>query len=482
MDDLNGQSNVPVGSASRTLSRPGHVKRATPRSAEACLFFVFQADQPLLPGMRCSLAKVDEIAIGRGSERRVTTDGRRLAVELPDLWVSSRHARLNRVLGAWGIEDCKSRNGTLVNGIPVERSPLADGDLIELGQSFLIFREGVAGSDAPAVAEVDARQGAAPGLATLSAELAGEFERLQTMARSRVPVVVRGESGTGKEMIAWALHCLSGRAGTLQAVNCGSLPSTLVESELFGFRKGAFSGATEDRPGLVRSAEGGTLFLDEIGDLPLPAQASLLRVLQEGEVLPVGATRPVKVDFRLVAATHRDLDALVESDRFRADLLARIGGFTITLPPLRERREDIGLIVAELLRRNLGEQAAEVAFSPSAVRTLFGYAWPFNIRELDRCVEAAIVLSASGPIDVAHLPAAVTAIRSQRGAREPRAKRADPALSELDRKRREDIIAALRESGGNVSAAARGLGKARVQVQRWIKRYAIDPRSFRPSP
>jgi len=232
----------------------------------------------------------------------------------------------------------------------------------------------------------------------------------------------------------------------------------------------------------VRSAEGGTLFLDEIGDLPLPAQASLLRVLQEGEVLPVGATRPVKVDFRLVAATHRDLDALVESDRFRADLLARIGGFTITLPPLRERREDIGLIVAELLRRNLGEQAAEVAFSPSAVRTLFGYAWPFNIRELDRCVEAAIVLAASGPIDVAHLPAAVTAIRSQRGAREPRAKRADPALSELDRKRREDIIAALRESGGNVSAAARGLGKARVQVQRWIKRYAIDPRSFRPSP
>src|SRR2546427_3355845 len=152
----------------------------------------------------------------------------------------------------WGIEDCKSRNGTLVNGVPVERSPLADGDLIELGQSFLIFREGVAGSDAPAVAEVDHRQGAAPGLATLSAELAGEFERLQTMARSRVPVVVRGESGTGKEMIAWALHCLSGRTGTLQAVNCGSLPSTLVESELFGFRKGAFSGATEDRPGLVQ--------------------------------------------------------------------------------------------------------------------------------------------------------------------------------------------------------------------------------------
>jgi transcriptional regulator with GAF, ATPase, and Fis domain len=283
-------------------------------------------------------------------------------------------------------------------------------------------------------------------------------------------------------MIASALHCLSGRTGTFQAVNCGSLPSTLVESELFGFRKGAFSGATEDRPGLVRSAEGGTLFLDEIGDLPLPAQAALLRVLQEGEVLPVGATRPVKVDFRLVAATHRDLDALVEKDRFRADLLARIGGFTITLPPLWERREDIGLIVAELLRRKLGERAAEVAFSSSAVRALFSHAWPFNIRELERCLEAAIVLSASGPIDVAHLPASVTTTRSQRGAREGRAKGPDLALSELHRKRREDIIAALRASGGNVSAAARVLGKARAQVQRWIKRYAIEPRSFRPTP
>src|SRR5256712_13078164 len=125
MEHLKANSNAPIGAASRALSRPGPVKRAPPRG-EACLFFVFQADRPLLPGMRCSLAKIDEIAIGRGSERRVTTDGRRLAVELPDLWVSSRHARLNRVLGAWGIEDCKSRNGTLVNGVPVERSPLAD--------------------------------------------------------------------------------------------------------------------------------------------------------------------------------------------------------------------------------------------------------------------------------------------------------------------------------------------------------------------
>jgi transcriptional regulator with GAF, ATPase, and Fis domain len=432
--------------------------------------------------MRWSLAELDEIAFGRGPERRIRTDGRRLAVELPDPWVSSRHATLNRVLGAWGIEDCKSRNGTLVNGVPVERSPLADGDLIELGQSFFIFREGITGADAPAVAEVDASQVAAAGLATLSPGFGGELQRVQTMARSRVPVVVRGESGTGKEMIASALHCLSGRTGTFQAVNCGSLPATLVESELFGFRRGTFSGATQDRPGLVRSAEGGTLFLDEIGDLPLPAQAALLRVLQEGEVLPLGATKPVKVDFRLVAATHRDLDALAESGRFRADLLARISGFTITLPPLRERREDIGLIVAELLRRKLGAQAAAVVFSPNAVRKLFAYPWPFNIRELDNCLEAAIVLSASGPVDVAHLPAAVTATPSQPGAPERRAKGAVSGLSDIDRKRREEIIAALRANNGNVSAAARMLGKARAQVQRWIKRYTIDPRSFRPSP
>ena len=432
--------------------------------------------------MRWSLAEIDEVAIGRGPERRVTREGRRFAVELPDLWVSSRHAKLNRVLGAWGIEDCKSRNGTLVNGVQIERSPLADGDLIELGQSFLIYREGMTGAEVPAVAEIDSRQAAAPGLATLSAPLAGEFERLRKIAESRVPVVVRGESGTGKEMIASALHSLSGRSGAFQAVNCGSLPSTLVESELFGFRKGAFSGAAEDRPGLVRSSDGGTLFLDEIGDLPVPAQATLLRVLQQGEVLPIGATRPVKVDFRLVAATHRDLEALVERDRFRADLLARISGFTITLPPLRERREDIGLIVAEVLRSKLGERSAEAAFSPNAVRALLNYAWPLNIRELERSLEAAIVLSSSGPIDVAHLPDAVTAVRSQRGVSQPRPKGPSPAMSDVERKRREDIIAALRDSGGNVSAAARTLGKARVQVQRWIRRYAIDVRSFRPSP
>ena len=158
---------------------------------------------------------------------------------------------------------------------------------------------------------------------------------MATFARSQVPVLVSGETGTGKELIASAIHQLSGRPGPFVAVNCGAIAPNLVESELFGYRKGAFSGALEDRPGLVRSSEHGTLLLDEIGDLPLAAQAALLRVLQESEVLPVGGTRPVKVDLRVVAATHRDLGALAAQDRFRRDLLARLDGARIMLPALR---------------------------------------------------------------------------------------------------------------------------------------------------
>src|SRR5262249_41268985 len=158
----------------------------------------------------------------------------------------------------------------------------------------------------------------------------------------------------------------SGRPGEFVAVNCAALPQTLVESELFGYRKGAFSGAAEDRTGLIRSADRGTLFLDEIGDLSPPAQAVFLRVLQESEVLPVGATRPVKVDIRLLAATHRNLEALVAENRFRADLLARISGLTLSLPPLRERREDLGLIIGMLLRRHFSDRAEQVSLASEA--------------------------------------------------------------------------------------------------------------------
>jgi len=287
---------------------------------------------------------------------------------------------------------------------------------------------------------------------------------------SPVSVVLHGESGTGKEVVARAIHELSGRAGAFVAVNCGALPDTLVESELYGHKKGAFSGALEDRPGLVRSADRGTLFLDEIGDLPLPAQAAFLRVLQEREVMPVGATRPVPVDFRLVAATHRNLEALADKGDFRPDLLARISGFTVTLPPLRARREDLGLLVGALLRRLAPEKAAQVTLACDAARALCRHAWPLNIRELQQCLSVSAALSPRGVIEAEHLPIASAA-----------ASRPAVAERELDDPEalRKTLVALLEQHRGNISYVARDLGKARMQIHRWMRRFNLDPDAFR---
>jgi transcriptional regulator of acetoin/glycerol metabolism len=471
-----------VESASSTLTfSDGRPRRgATP--ARPQLYLVLACDRPLLGGARFSLADVDAVTIGRGSEltaQRLDEAGlRRLRLQLPDRWVSGTHAHLTKVLGRWVIEDAGSKNGTLVNGELCSRSVLSDGDLVEIGHTIFLYRDAVptAATD-PADVIGGSLQPAAPGLATLVPALARDLELLVEVARSPVSVVLRGESGTGKEVVARAIHQLSQRPGTLVATNCGALPDNILETELFGYRKGAFSGADEDRPGLIRAADRGTLLLDEIGDLPAASQAAFLRVLQEREVMPVGGTRPVKVDLRLVAATHRDLEALVEEGRFRQDLFARITGFSLLLPPLRERREDLGLLVAALIRRTRGDQAEQVSFRPEAARALLVHDWPMNIRELEKALGTAVVLARGAPVDLEHLPEAV-----QRSLREgPKLDEAEDArpLTSDETRHREELVALLEEHGGNVSAVARKLGKARMQIQRWIKRYRIDPESFR---
>src|SRR5262249_31546947 len=284
-----------------------------------------------------------------------------------------------------------------------------------------------------------------------------------TVARSMIPVVLEGETGTGKEVLARALHGISGRTGEIIAVNCGALPRDLVEGELFGHRKGAFSGATEDRLGLVRSADKGTLFLDEIGDLPASAQATLLRVLQEREVRPVGGTRTISVDLRVVAATHRSLDQMVAAGEFRADLLARIAGYRFEMPPLRARREDMGLLLGAILKRLAPERAAATSIHPRAVRALLGHPRPGNVRELEQCLRGAVVLAEGGPIELEHLPAVVQRVLVGPAARDSE-----------EGARQEQILALLREHRGNIAAVAKHMGKARMQVQRWLKRYGID--------
>jgi transcriptional regulator with AAA-type ATPase domain len=463
----------------RTISRS--VGRTSPPPAgEPHLFLALRCDRPAEPGARFRLGSADMVMIGRSDsllmEQREDEGVSVIRFGIPDPRMSSTHARIQSVLGRWVIEDAGSKNGTWLDGRRIARATLADGAVLELGDSFLLYREAL-----PVIGPqfFDGRElrPAVDRLATLSAVLAAELDRVVLVAQSRVPVLVRGETGTGKEVIASAIHQLSGRSGRFVAVNCGALPEHLVESELFGYRKGAFSGAAEDRPGLVRSSDKGTLLLDEIGDLPLSAQAALLRVLQEEEVLAVGATQPVKLDLRVVASTHRDLDALAAEGRFRTDLLARLSGFTVHLPPLRERREDLGLLVASLLRKLVGDAASRVAFTPEAARALILHRWPLNVRELEKCLSAAVVLARDGIVGLEHFPASVRHVPEASLPATP--VRSRLSAEEQQRHRHDKLVALLHEHDGNVTAVARAMGKARTQVQRWLRRLGIDPVTFR---
>jgi sigma-54 dependent transcriptional regulator, acetoin dehydrogenase operon transcriptional activator AcoR len=220
----------------------------------------------------------------------------------------------------------------------------------------------------------------------------------------------------------------------------------------------------------VRAADGGTLFLDEIGDLPGSSQAALLRVLQEREVMPVGGTRSVPIDLRVVAATHRDLDDMVADNSFRHDLFARLAGFRVTVPPLCDRRTDLGLLIGALHARAF--PAEHPGFDIEAARLLLRYPWPLNVRELEQALATAQVLAGTELVRAEHLPDSV------RTGRPPGAPR-PVVLSESDQKVRDQVVAALREHQGNVSAVARALDKDRKQIQRWIKRFGLDPGSYR---
>lgn len=440
----------------------------TTRGRFPWLLLLLEADRPLCGSSRYPLESADVVQIGRGDTRSAasaTRDGMTvLDVRIPDARASTNHARLIRVAGRWVLEDCQSKNGTFAGGAAVTRTTLAPGDDFEIGHTH--FRLALE----PAATETAA---AHPAFETYSSELAARFSALTKAARSDVPIVIGGESGTGKEVTARAVHELSGRRGRFVAVSCAALPQNLLESELFGYRKGAFSGAAEDRAGLVRAADGGTLFLDEIGDLPPAAQGTLLRVLQEREVLALGSTQPVPVDLRVVCASHRDLPRLVASGAFRGDLLARLGGFEIELAPLRERREDLGLLLARVLER--AGAPSHVRLAAEVLPALLAYDWPYNVRELEQSSRAALALSDGGLLELSAFPSRIRAPAPKVG---PRAAAAE-ALPPEDAALRATLEAALREHAGNLSAVARALGKDRTQIRRWLARLALDPEAFR---
>ena len=436
--------------------------RQRPRGEiEPYLFLALQRDRLLAGGVRYCLSGVNAVLVGRDLERRSKSAAATLSIGVADGCMSRNHARLARTQDGWMIEDLGSKNGTLVNGAAVQAAALADRDLIEVGQTFFRFREMESEPDAPAVLDAAELADRLRSLRTLLPRVDANLGRLEAIARSGMEVLIGGESGTGKEVLARDIHAMSGRRGPFLGINCGAIPAGLVESELFGHRRGAFSGADEDRPGVFRNADGGTLLLDEIGDLPAPAQVAILRVLQEKEVLSIGSARPVKIDVRVIAATNHDLRELASRGKVRPDLLARISGFRIELAPLRERLEDMGLLLADILQRGVPQRAAGVHFDANAARSVFEQRWPLNIRELEKSVLAALVLAGEQPI---------TAVQLRSVALDP-AQGADPC--------RDEVVRLLREHGGNVSAVARAMGKARMQVQRWMARYGIDAAIYR---
>ncbi|MEZ4371334.1 MAG: sigma 54-interacting transcriptional regulator [Polyangiaceae bacterium] len=453
----------------------GRNDSATPVGPE--LIAVLTCSQPRAGSSRHSLRGITRVEIGRSSERRITRQGTTLRLAFPDVRLSTHHARLELVDGSWWFEDAGSTNGSSINGRKASRCPLSDGDLLELGYSFFYFLEAATVGGRPddqSASDLSTE----PGLETLQGPHFANLARLMRIAASPVAILLRGETGTGKEVLARAIHVLSNRPGPFIAVNCGAIPDSLLESQLFGHQKGSFSGAIRDELGFVRSANQGTLFLDEVGDLPAASQAALLRLIQEGEVVPVGSARPVKVDVRILSATHQPLEVLMESDRFRRDLFARLAGFVHTLPPLRERREDLGLIIGRLVE---GLSTPVDSLKPEVARALLRYDWPLNVRELQQCLATACVLAEGGAIKLDDIPPAVAeaASPSWRSA-EIRRSSFPPgaALSSEDANLRRELVGRLSASGGNVSQVARDMAKARQQIQRWIRRFGITPNEY----
>jgi transcriptional regulator with GAF, ATPase, and Fis domain len=444
------------------------------------LIRALECGAPLAGASRHALRGLDEVRIARAprAHARTLEAGRQvLTLSVPDPKLSSRHARITREGGAWILHDSNSTNGSYIDGCRVTRQELHDGHVIDLGTTVFLFRELSAPAMGPA--DVALRPSERGVLTTLNPTLEEVFSRLERVASSDLPVLLLGETGTGKDLLARRVHELSGRSGRFVAVNCGAIPGTLMEAQLFGYMKGAFTGAVKNELGFVRSASFGTLFLDEIGDLPSASQAALLRVLQSGEVTPLGSAHPVHADVRIIAATHRSLEQLMDDGVFRRDLYARLAGFVNRIPPLRHRLEDLGLLIGALFMQDAADRV-NLRIRVEAGRALFRHGWPLNVRELAQCLAAALVLSDDGVIASSHLPEAVRGDRiTSPVAVVTGARATQPVLSAEDEAIYSGLIAALQATGGNVSETARRLGKARQQVQRWLRRFGIDPTRFR---
>ena len=308
-----------------------------------------------------------------------------------------------------------------------------------------------------------------PGVIAQSPAMHAVLDLVERVAPTDATVVIQGESGTGKEVIAKAIHHASARATRpFVAVNCGAVPETLLESELFGYMRGAFTGATVNKLGLFEEADGGTLLLDEIAEMPAALQVKLLRALQSGEIRRLGATQAVTIDVRVIAATHGDLAMLISQGTFREDLFYRLNVFQLVLPPLRDRREDIPALAEHFLARSAGKLGRELRLSAGALERLLRYPWPGNVRELENAIERAVILARGDSVEPDDLPPHVSA-GLQLGPSPTL-----PGPMTLADAERVHILQTLERFGRNHSGAAEALGIGRTTLWRKLKEYGID--------
>ena len=425
----------------------------------------------LLWGPWCGTSDAGPRALDAGQTplgRAVAADG----IGIPeDPRVSRQHAMIAIGAGRESVElcDCSSTQ-SYVNGVAAKRCQLQDGDLLRLGDTFFCFRH--LPDPEEAAANTTALFGRAPGLRAVR-------NLIKPIGRSGSTVLVIGESGTGKELAARALHDASGRKGAFVAVNCGAIAESLAESQLFGHRSGAYTGASAAAEGFFRAADQGTLFLDEIGELSPALQPKLLRALEERAVTPVGATAPVTCDSRIVCATNRNLLDEVSAGRFRGDLYARLSEFTLEMPPLRERREDI----LPLFERALGDDSA-LTFEPELVEALLLHRWPFNVRELNKLAGQARLRAKPGqclPLSWFEAELASHAALAAVDVSEVvSADAKDKVLVKLAPvPDRDELSEMLRRHRGVIADIARETGRSRKQVYRWLESHNLDPQQFR---
>ncbi len=449
--------------AERTLTAVQSPLSPGEQKDRAVLLVVGSAEAPALAArVRLQIAG-DDLYVGRRADAPPAAN----AAVLEDGLVSGQHARITRVAGGYDLEDLGSKNGTWVDNTRVHgKVSLRDGALVFIGNHAAVFRMVSAIELEAMKAELVSPFGPVP---TASPALAVACDRLRRLAASEGEMLIVGETGVGKEVYARAVHAASGRKGRFVAINCAAIPRELVESELFGYRQGAHSTAHQAKVGLIEEAEGGTLFLDEIGEMSPEAQIKILRFLQDRELTPLGATRPRRMDVRILAATNRTAAGPGKGPSgMRDDVVARLGAAPIHLPPLRNRIEDLGALAAHFLR---GSPA--IKFEQPAFRALALYGWPLNVRELEKIVGTAAVLTGGDkPIALRDLPdpiARALGAAPAVSARRPNGPSPTPAqLEEL-----------LRRYDGNVADVSRELGKHRAAVWRWIKKFGLGPQKFR---